>query len=253
MPEHNLFRGGGRADNGWMMRMYPSVEVGPNCHMESAAHKDPVHFSLTWCLAPGMQCHDSPLRASFMAQAAYFRDLDAPLAVGDEINAVILPRMTSLIDLWVMNCCPIEGLEFEIRIRGNADSLGGTTDAPVPVTLATVDMGQVTWGTIVSIPAQPAGDGAADADGGELSGTTGEYDPGDVDPTPNAGQIFFNQNDMLQLVVTALPADGLTQDMLNCMRFAVSPVIREYMRGDLLECLGCCGTPPAVPTAPVAP
>lgn len=251
MATHNLFRGGAstRRTSGFSFSMFPSAEVGPNDAMESAAHKTPVHFALTWGLAPGDPCcRDNPCRTSFMAQNAYFRDLETPLAVGDVINAVILPRFTSLIDLFYMNCCPQPGLTMELRVRGNSDSLGGTKDAPVPVTLATLDFGEVTWGSIIPIPTQPAGDGNP-APGGQ------DGDPGDVFVTGQPGTIFFNQNDMLQLVITSLPPDGIDW---GCMRMALSPVVREYLRGDWIDCMGgCCGDMAVPsnpnPTAPVDP
>lgn len=252
MATHNLFRGGAstRRTSGFSFSMYPSAEVGPNDAMESAAHKTPVHFALTWGLAPGDPCcRDNPCRTSFMAQHAYFRELDTPLAVGDVINTVILPRFTSLIDLFYMNCCPQPGLVMELRVRGNSDSLGGTDEVPVPVTLATLDFGEVTWGSIIPIPAAPAGDGSPAA-GGEPDEETGEIDPGDVLVAGQPGTIFFNQNDMLQLVITSLPEDGID---MGCLRMALSPVVREYLRGDWIDCMGgCCGDM-AVPSTPVEP
>ena len=96
MATHNLFRGGlSTRANGWSFAMYPSTDVDPNGFMEGAAHKTPVDYSLTWGLAPGNQCHEAPQRSGFMAQHAYFRDLAVPLAVGDVINAVIMPRFSS--------------------------------------------------------------------------------------------------------------------------------------------------------------
>lgn len=251
MAEHNLFRGGlSTRRNGWAMSMYPSADVTPNECFETAAHKTPVHFSNTWGLAPGNPCNDSPLQSTFQSQHAYFRDLATELVEGDVINAVILPRFSSLIDLFYINCCPQPGLELELRIRGNSDSLGGTETDPVPLTIATLDLGEVTWGSIIPLPAQPAGDGSA-AGGGEKDPDTGAYDPGDILLAGQPGTIFFNQNDMLQLVITSLPEDGID---LNCLRMALSPVMREYLRGDWIECLGCCGVPPAVPTpGPVDP
>lgn len=247
MATHNLFRGGLRTNTGWEMRMFPSTDVEPNGAMEAAAHKTPVHYAISWGLAPGYQCQDSPIRQGFMAQASYFAD--HPIAVGDVINAVILPRFSSLVDLFYLNCCPQPGLTVEVRIRGNADSLGGNETTPAPITLATLDLGEVTWGSIIPLPAtQPTGDGSADAEGGEESEANGYRDPGDVFVVGQPGTIFFNQNDMLQIVVTAIPEDGID---LNCLRFGLSPVTREYLRGDIIECLQCCGTMPAVPTSAV--
>lgn len=246
MATHNLFRGGMRTDTGWTMRMYPSTDVGPNDFMEAAAHKTPVHYAISWGLAPAAPCEDGPIRKGFMAQASYFEDHE--LAVGDVINAVILPRFSSMIDLWYINCCPQPGLTFEVRVRGNSDSLGGTEAVPVPLTIATIDMGLVTHGSILRLPAQPAaGDGATDAVGGAESAFTGILDPGDVFMQGQPGAIYFNQNDMLQIVVTAVPAEGVD---LDCLRFALSPVMREYDRGDVISCVMCCGTPNAVPALP---
>ena len=248
MATHNLFRGGlSTRANGWSFAMYPSTDVDPNGFMEGAAHKTPVDYSLTWGLAPGNQCHEAPQRSGFMAQHAYFRDLAVPLAVGDVINAVIMPRFSSLIDLFYVNCCPQPGFTLSVRLRGNADSLGGSEATPVPLTIGTINMGDVTWGSILRLPAQPTGGDGSTAPGGTEDPTTGVIDPGDVNLLGQPGAIYFNQNDMLQLVVTALPEEGVD---LNCLRFAISPVMREYLRGDWISCMDCCGAPPAVP-APV--
>lgn len=214
MTTHNLFRGGmSTRKNGWSFAMFPSVEAGPDDAMESAAHKGPVHYALTWGFAPGMSCEEAPQRSAFMAQQQYFRELDAEIAVGDVINAVMLPRFSRLIDLVYMNCCPQEGLKANLVVRGNSASLGGTTEVPAPIVLAEIDFGTLTWGTAINLAA--------------------------FTKTP-----YFDQNDMLQLVITSVPAAGID---MNCLRFALSPVVREYFRGDWIECISCCGVKPAVP------
>lgn len=252
MAQHNLFRGGlSTRRNGWSFGMYPSADVGPNDFMEAASHQTPVDYAITWGLAPGNPCHEAPQRSSFMAQAAYFRELETPLLVGDVINAVIMPRFSSLIDLHYINCCPQPGLTLQVRLRGNADSLGGSEASPVPLTIATIDLGEVTWGSILQLPTQPAAGDGSDAGGGEADEDTGVIDPGDVFMQGQPGTIYFNQNDMLQLVITGLPEEGID---LDCLRFAMTPVMREYLRGDWISCMDCCGAPPAVPRpAPAAP
>lgn len=199
MAEHNLFRGG-QCTNNPGYRMFPQREQAPDSPMESAAHKTPVTFGLSWGLAPARGRPFTPVRSGFLGQAEYFECLEEPLAVGDVVNAVIMPRMSSLIDLWYFNCKEVAGLEAEIRVRGNAESLGA------PIVLATIDFGEVNpHGAIVPI-------------------------------TPGGGHdsaIYFDQNDMLQLVFTAVPADFDP----SCIRFGMTPIMREYCHGDMIECL----------------
>lgn len=215
MTTHNLFRGGmSTRKNGWSLAMFPSTEPGPDDAMEAASHKGPVDYALTWGFAPGMSCEEAPQRSAFMAQQQYFRELDAEIAVGDVINAVMLPRFSRLIDVLYMNCCPQKGLKANLVVRGNAASLGGTTDTPAPIVLAEIDFGTLTWGKAINLTA--------------------------FAKTP-----YFDQNDMLQLVFTAVPAAGID---MNCLRFALSPIVREYFRGDWIECISCCGVKPAVPS-----
>lgn len=219
MAIHNLFRSGlGTSNPGYAM--YPSVEQHPDKPMESAAHKTPVHFGLSWGLAPSRGKPYTDLRTGFLAQAAYFDCLTAPLAVGDVINAVVMPKASSLIDLWYFNCKAIPGLTMELRVRGNADSLGGTLAAPVPVVLGTIDFGVAnTRGDLIDFSAVSAGGG--DADGQDVAGADHYHG------------VYFDQNDMLQLVITAVPADLDP----SCIRFGMTPVVREYCHGDIIECL----------------
>ena len=201
MAEHNLFKGG-RATSRLDHSMLPSVEQTPNGPMESAAHKVPTHFALSWGLAPSRGLPFTGERRGFLEQARYFECLEAPVAVGDIIHAVIMPRLTSLVDLWFANCKAIPGLTAEVRVRGNAASVGA------PVVLGTIDFG-------VENPNGSLMNFAAINSGGQTNG------------------VYFDQNDMLQIVITAVPA---SLD-LSCIRFAMSPVIREYCRGDLIDCI----------------
>lgn len=225
MAEHNLFRGAGATSNPGY-RMLPSTDVEPDGVMEAAAHKTPVVFALSWGLAPTEGLPFTGVRDGFKHQAEYFRCLDAPLAVGDVIQAVIMPKFSTLFDLWYFNCEAIPGLEMELRVRGNADSLGGTAAAPAPITLATINFGDFTGGSLVDFSAVSAGDGDAD------SGEDAEADT-DVAGAAFHHGVYFDQNDMLQLVVTAVPANFDP----SCIRFGMSPIVREYCRGDMIECL----------------
>jgi hypothetical protein len=99
---------------------------------------------------------------------------------------------SSLEKIWLNNAFAVPGLTFTLRVRGNSASNGGTITAPAPITIATIDA-NVVGDRLITIPAS----------------------------------IYFDQNDMLELVITALPVTGF-----DCLDMVVGPTMDEYCRGD---------------------
>ena len=195
MATHSLFLGGNRNQFVNPPRMFPQTDVKPDQVFEADNRRGPIDFSLTRELV--WKCHEAinkgcPDDAFSDALAQYVECLEAPFADGDIIETNIMPRHSSLREVWVNVVKPAAGLTADIVVRGNAASLGGTPAVPAPVTVAAgVDLG--TEGSQLITLANP---------------------------------LYFDQNDMLQLVLT-----GVDHDELICSQIMVSPVVREYCRG----------------------
>lgn len=189
MSVHKLFRGGSRTNN-LQYAMYPQVDVAPNDEFESDNRRGPIRFSITERITFKEGCGPCGCDQEAGSQALAHYYACHPFAVGDVIQTHILPRFASLEKVWWMNVKPMPGLTFDLRVRGNAASLGGTVAAPAPVTLQSFDLATEGNGLIT-------------------------FDP-----------MYLDQNDMLELVITGMPADGI-----ECMNFILSPVIEEYCRG----------------------
>ena len=211
MAEHDLFLGGQRTDIP-EYHMFPQKEYHPDQESAPTSHKDTVRYSLTrdldfkfddCCFATG--------EARGSQGLATYLDYYGPIVAGDVLNVSLLPRYTSLVKIWWLLKEPVEGLTVDIQVRGNANSLGGTLEAPVPVVLATdVDLGV-----------------AAPEDNECLlpSGLIGV--PLDASNMPDCQGLYFDQNDMLHLVIKTLPEEA----DLRCLRFCLSPVIDDYCEG----------------------
>lgn len=209
MAEHNLFLGGQRTPRGGFYEMLPSADATPNQSMTPATHKEAAQFSLTRHLA--WKEDHCPKTGASQGSAALCDYLDRNvIAAGDVINLVIMSKHTSLLKVWWKIDAALTGFTFDLQVRGNAQSLGGTVTAPVPVVIATdVDGAQA----------------PTDAEGCNFpSGVIG------IDPAaqgdPLAEGIYFDQNDMLQLVVKTLPPEGIA-----CSEIMVSPVVETYCEG----------------------
>ena len=191
MAEHDLFLGGGRTYT-VPSSMFPSQDVEPDCPMEADNRRGDIDFSLTrtlqWkCSREIDDCSD---KMGSDALAQYIKCNGLP-AQDDILNIVILPRWSSMSEVWVNVDEAVPGLEYEIKVRGNAASLGGTVDAPAPVVVGTVD---------------------ASVEGSQLIVLD--------------DKLYFDQNDMLQVCITAMPETGF-----ECSCVMISPVVREYCRG----------------------
>ena len=217
MATHNLFRGGLRTNNPGLT-MLPATDVGVNDTFDVAAHKTPALFGLSWGLAPGYHYGHRPGRNAFDSQREYFKGLSAPLAVGDVINAIILPRMSLLRTVWFINHSDIDGLEFTVRVRGN-----GLTPA-APLTLGSVDLDDL-------VP-----NGRIIADFPQVTVTSTTIDQG-ADPDIVVGSAavvnapYLAQNDMLQIVITAVPTD-LDVCQIN---LGLTAVLQRFEVGDLID------------------
>lgn len=210
MPTHDLFLGGQRTPRGGFYEMLPQVEPKPNQAMTPATHKDGGNYSVTRHLfwKDDDDCPKTGASEGSRALADYLTREE--ILVNDVINLVIMPKHTSLLKVWWMIHEALDGFTFDLQIRGNAQSLGGTLAAPAPILLAEdVDASMV----------------ATDAEKCNIpSGLIG------IDPAaqgdPLAEGIYFDQNDMLQLVVKTLPAAGI-----SCSELMISPVLETYCRG----------------------
>lgn len=208
MAEHNIFLGGLSTRN-WFYQGLPSAEQSPNGAMTGTTHKHNGRFSLNRHLiwkdtdcGPSTGC--KPVGSLFLAD--YLANNE--IKVGDTLNIMMLPKQTSLLGIWWKVTTPLAGFTFDIKVRGNANSLGGTLAAPVPLTLDT------------------AFDAAVEAveDGHIPSGLIG-IDPA-LQGDPLAPGIYFDQNDMLQLVVKTLPPEGIA-----CSDITISAVVESYCEG----------------------
>jgi len=175
MAEHNIFWGGQRTRNlDW--GMLPSTEPAPTDYIQPDHRSASCQFSPTFTLDP-----NRPRGATYIsdgmspAQARFFEALGdggTPLAVGDVLNIMILPIHTRLNTVTVQVYKPVAGLTFDLAVRGNG--IGGALPFALGVSAAT-----------------------------EM---TEMYD---LYSAHGGAPVFFKENDMLQMTITALPADGL--------------------------------------------
>lgn len=228
MTIHNLFWGGQRTNNPeWAM--LPQVEPGPKDPMDPDARGTPVWFSLTrrltfkhTCTSCG-GCQDpcspnenpctcaGPTRRLDGGSQALRRYIENnPIVEGDIINAVILPQTSALAYVWYKVANPVDGLTFDIRVRGNSTSVGGTTAVPVPIVIASDIDGSVASEGLLCAPA--------------FAGC----------------HPYFDCNDMLQIVVKTLPVVSNDCDDCGCcdpcagiksLSLIVSPVVLFPCRG----------------------
>jgi hypothetical protein len=84
-------------------------------------------------------------------------------------------------------------LVYDLVVRGNSASNGGTTAVPVPVIVATGISGATVGSDLIVLP------------------------------TP----IYFDQNDMLEMRITAMGPQGIA-----CLDLEIAPFIFAYQSGD---------------------
>lgn len=188
MAEHDLFMGGNRTRTTFPQSMFPQADVLPDQTFEADNRRGPIDFSITRRFV--WKCHEAinkgcPDDAFSDGLAQYFEC--NTFEDGDIINSHILPRFSSLREVWINVVTPSAGLVVDLQVRGNAASVGGVQ------TVATgIDFG--TAGSQLITLDEP---------------------------------IYFDQNDMLQIVLV----EGVDADELQCSEIMVSPVVREYCRG----------------------
>lgn len=209
MAEHNIFLGGLSTRN-WFYQGLPSTEQFPNGAMTGTTHKHQGRFSLNRHLAwkdtdCGPRTGYKPVGSLFLADYLAANEI----AVGDVLNVMILPKQTSLLGVWWKVTTPLDGFTFDLQVRGNANSLGGTLAVPAPITLEAGLDGAVAPIELGHIPSGLIGiDPAAQGD-------------------PNAPGMYFDQNDMLQMVIASLPPEGIA-----CSDLTISAVMESYCEGD---------------------
>lgn len=192
MATHNLFDGGNRRVVTFPVTFYPSCDVLPDQNFEPDNRGSPVVFSLNkrlhWNAFPD-QCDCTDIGVAAAGMAEYLEN--TPIVVGDIINVNILPIESSLERVWIKVNKACAGFTFDLVVRGNAESLGGTPLAPVPMVVASgIDAG-VTGSDLIVLPAP----------------------------------VYLNQNDMLELHITGLGPDGI-----GCSDVIISPVVHTYCR-----------------------
>lgn len=148
MAEHNIFMGGNRTRTSFPPSLFPQRDVNPDQVFEADNRRGPIDFSLTRRLV--WKCHASinkacPDDAFSDGLAQYVECLETPIASGDVLNTNILPRFSSLREVWVNVVTPAAGMTGVLRVRGNAASVGG------PVDIATVDFG-VAGSQLITLP-----------------------------------------------------------------------------------------------------
>lgn len=204
---HNLHLGGQRTMN-FDYTMFPQVLPGLDDHMQVDNRRGPARFSNTRWLdfdsSALVMASSVPAQVSSEAHgSAGLRHYTAhnEIAIGDVIVTHILPRFTSLDKVhWAVAKC-ITPFKFDIRVRGQATSVGA------PIVIATgIDGGVVSSGLI----------GIPHINGGE--------------------NIYFDQNDVLEIVVTDMPVaevgtDGTFTGGIKGLGLAITCVQEEYFRG----------------------
>lgn len=172
MATHNIFFGGNRTVTTFPPSMLPSRDVGEDQEFEADNRRGPIDFSLTrrlvWKEHAGINkgCPDDGFSD---ALSHYWACLETPIATGDVLNTHIIPRFSSLREVWVRVIKPAAGMTGQLSVRGNAASVGG----PQPVG-PVLDFG-VAGSQLITLP----------------------------DP------LYFDQNDMLQLTLAGVVSDEL--------------------------------------------
>lgn len=213
MAEHNIFLGGDRTKSCSFYEALPSTEMPPNGAMTGTTHKHNPTHSLTRHLA--WKCPPCPQTGEAYGSQFLANYLEREeIVAGDILNLAIMPRGTSLIKIWWQIKEPLDGFAFSLQVRGNAHSISGDPT------------GDVASATAIPIIAGVDGaQGALDEEGCLLASGVLGIAP-DLQGDPNCPGIYFDQNDMLQLVIESLPEDGIA-----CSEMCISPVIMEYCEG----------------------
>lgn len=201
MPTHNLFEGGQKNSSRFPENnLYPSTEPGLNENMESDQRRTSVVYSNTRMFdfndeRPSLGMVDagsglnSPMAYGSTALRHYLRLND--IVAGDIIATHILPRFSMLEWVhWSVDDA-ITPFTFDIQVRGQAASVGA------PVVLAAGVDGSVLASGLIDVKAINGG-----------------------------APMYFDQNDILEIVINSLPADGI-----KGANFSISPVLMEFVRG----------------------
>jgi len=216
MPRnHMLAYGGDRGNDGRYRDLLPQG---------GAPHKDfPMEIdirksgcaraSIMFALNPDRkECNTSPLQVGVAAQGTYF--MECPVQVGDVINAVIIPKWSTLHGVWWALRNPVPGLTVNIGLQACAQSLNPDgeerpLDAIGLPIIEGLDLGQ-------SVPLE-----------GTECGLPSDYVC--VQSPGNKPGRYVNQNDMLSIEIVTLPEE----EDFKCIDFLVSPVVDTYCTGDM--------------------
>jgi len=213
MANHFLALGGDRANEGYFRDLYPQGGIHKDYPLEVDIRKSHVRHSITTTINPDLKnCSTSHLQRGIPAQGTYF--MCNPVAVGDVINATMLPKFASIQGVWWVLKNPVPGLVVSIGLQGCANSLNPNgEDRPID------------------------GIGIMLAEGLDLGTTV--VDPDNecllpsgyicVQDTGNKPGRYLDQGDMLQIRIDALP----DEEDFKCIDFTISPVVDVYCKGDM--------------------
>ena len=177
MAVHNLFMGGAGPNGGvapgtYNAEMFPSVLPGLDDYNRFDARRTPVVGGITrrliWERPEGPKRTFDPLSP---ALASY---LDSnPIAAGDQLRIILLPRRCTLLRVWWSIEKPLPGFDFDLVVEVPPPT--GTT---TPITTAPISAAAVADGLI------------------------------DV-PTVVGNQLYLDQNAVLRMDINNLPAGGI--------------------------------------------
>jgi len=190
MATYNIFHGGQRTQN-LDYAMLEQVEPDKDAYMQPDHRSASCRFSPTYTFYGERVRGSTWMAGGSLALAQFFDRLDelgTPIAVGDVLNIMIMPKHTELERITWQVSKPLAGVEFKLDIRGNG--LGGAL-----------------------------------ALGASLDGSASDTQMIDVYAKNGNKPAFFDENDMLTLEFSAIPAEGLRKFGLHVAAGLYEPLM----------------------------
>lgn len=197
MAEHNLFMGGAGPNGGvapgtYNAQGFPSVPPDADQYNRFDARRGPAVGAITrnliWERQEGVKYVDGPT-SPFLASY-----LDAnPIAAGDRLNIILLPKRCTLLRVWWAVERPFPGMDFDLEVTTIASPPAVTPITTAPINCATVGSGIIDVATLT----------------GGLSGSG-----------------YMDDNRMLTMVVNNLPTGGIRGSFIK-----VTAVLEQYEYG----------------------
>lgn len=231
MATHRLFHGGQRTGNSLgPTPIFPATEPDLTDRMDLDAQKSGIDFGLTRVLdfEAGSLVQNASIPAGLSPESwATSRGLrhymrENAIVNNDVIVTHILPKFSRLLGVhWAVQKA-ITPFTFTLRVRGQANSIGGVVNLKTGISGASVGSGFIdchglTAAGLVDVSGDPETDVAV-----AVSLTS----------TP----LYFDENDALELVITAAPAadtnpDGSQSGGIIGAAVWITPVIQQFIRG----------------------